>query len=602
MTITRHLVEETSLAVRGGPTAAATGIALIVTSLLSCESMAQNNQENKTVAMTRMTRARPEQRFVLADLMPADLPAIVVVPRVAALLRDLQTLNRLLSPLHPEWRGKGLVGAIVRRLEGGASLLPPSQQNIRRLRALTTEEGLVEAGIDPLGTLVIAPDFDLRVVLVAFELVDRPQFARWLIRMAGDARQSVKVSGEIATVVTPQGRMPVTCLGRRSYALCQLGVPADGDPIRSLRKLAALRGPRLGSPAGKAGVLHKAWDAMPAGAHVYAVGDTKKLAPRLGEMVTEWESAATRFAEPNRRRAALAHVAHLRKKLAAASKLTEGVAAGLYTRREGMELRSQVNLTNFGHQLLQWWLPPKKHGDVIARWTRTPALMRFVARVRPELLELAAISLGWSPPKDALTGDMGIIAVGLDGLCSAAKRAQDAPGDETYWGFIFPSALVVGLQSTDAADRVQASLGRIFKSEKKGNGARFPTVPPTSRPRLSKRIDGDKLDLQVLDRLLVFGMGPGILSAGVRRLGAIPPAGKSNRRAPPFLDVTLFPASIDAAFDAARIGPDHRPYLRRLEAWRLRWKPLLNRLRSMRLSARMDGLQRRLVLVGTVAE
>ena len=567
----------------------------VLTTGLSEHATAQDG--NQPVAMTRSV-ARTQQRS-LVDLMPADLPALVVAPRIADVLTDLDHLNRLLAPLHPEWGHDGLHGALLHHFLGRSPLLSSGRNPAERLRALLTKEGLVDAGIHPLGPLVVVPDLEAKVVMTAFELVDRPQFERWLVRVGGAERERLPLDGEVATVVAPGSASPVTCLARRSYALCQLGVPEAGDPVRPLKRLAAFRGPRLGDPSGGSGALRRALRAMPAGAHVYAAGDTKSLAPRLARLATQWEERASRFAEPERRRKALAQAQRLKHKIEAAHRLTDGIGVGLYARQRRMDLQWQANLTALGRELLKWWLPAgeRNRDDVIARWTRTPALMRLVARTRPEFIHTIAASVGWSPPKGALTGNIGLLTMGLDTVSplSFAPKARKRSRDGRHWGFVFPSAVTVGVHSAAHANRIQEGMThRLSPASSAG------TRP--HRPRLSGRFRGQPFHVQVLDQLMVVGMGPGMASAAVRRLGALPPDRAQRRGDAPFVDLTLFPRSIDAAFSAASIGSKHRQQLRALEAWRLRWKPLLSRLREVRVVGHLEPKSSRLIVRGSIIE
>ena len=471
-------------------------------------------------------------------------------------------------------------------------------------------------GIDPLGQIVLAPDLDARALIVAFELVDRPQFERWLTRMAGSDLRRVTVAGEQATVVAPQSSMATTCLARRAYALCQVGVPAKGDPVSPLRRMAAQRGPRLGRSESQSTALRKALFGMPSGAHVYAVGDTKRLTPRLAKLVTEWETHANRFAEAKRRKAALAQAARLRKKIEAAFELTDAVAAGMYSVRQGMEVRWQASLTDLGRELLAWWLPPAEASDdLIARWSRTPALLRLVARVKPELIQSVAASLGWKPPQSALTGDVALLSMGLDTLSAASKRQDQSARTEdgAYWGFVFPSAVALGIRSKHDADRVQSSMSARMKPDRTVDWSnelsgyrQRPVMRPVavSRRRLNGKYLGSPLQVQVFDRLMVVGMGPGIASAAVRRLGGLPHHRRPQRHVSnrSFIDVTLYPRAINAAFDSGHIGPEHRQSLRAIDAWRLRWAPLMSRLREVRLAGRLDRRASRLVVVGRIVE
>ena len=580
---------------------------------------AHAQEGNQPVSM-RMS-GPPAAAQDLARLFPADVPILFVAPRMARVLADLARLNRLLSPMHPEWGPGGLTNALferaMTRFGGTSGLLPEASDRKRSLKALLTKDGLVDAGIDPLGQIVFAPDFDARVLMLAVELVDRPQFERWLARMGGADRRRIDMAGELATVIGPRTDTPVTCLARRAYALCQISAPDAGDPILPLRRLAALRGPRLGGARERNEPgLWRHVRAIPRGAHVYAVGSTKELAPRLAKLVAEWEGRASRFSQPKRRKAALVQAARLKKKIEAASALTDGVSVGMFARRRGLEFQWQAHLTSLGRELLSWWLPDGPQDDVIARWTRTPAaLMRLAARTKPELIESVAMTFGWSPPKGALTGDIGLLSLGLDSICDLSQRgsATGPVGDSTYWGFVFPTAVSLGVRSTAAADRVQKSMQGLMEADHEFDlpdqlsRPRPQTVlgaAPVSRQRLRGSFQKSPFKVQVFDQLMVLGLGPGTVSAGVRRLGALPPRriDRRPRKMRRFLEVSLNPRAIDAAFAAAQVGPDHRDDLRALEAWRMRWHPLLTRLREVRLSGNLDTGNSRLVLVGSIIE
>ena len=431
--------------------------------------------------------------------------------------------------------------------------------------------------------------------------------------LGGTDRERIDIAGELATVIGPRTELPVTCLARRAYALCQVSAPnTRGDPILPLRRLAAQRGPRLGDQ--RAQTVWRHLRAVPAGAHLYAVGATKKLAPRLAKMVAEWETRASRFSQPKRRRAALAQAAHLKKKIEAASALTDGVSIGMFARGRGMEVQWQAHLTGLGQQLLSMWLPAAPKDDVIARWTRTPAvLMRLIARIRPELAETIAFSFGWSAPRGALTGDIGILALGLDSICELSQRvaARDTTGDGTFWGFVFPTAVSLGLRSHTAANRVQKSMDGLMKPDQEfdlpDRLSRFRPrmvleTAPVARQRLRGSFRGHPYKVQVFDQLMVLGMGPGTVAAAVRRLGALPPRRRVRAGPRTFIEASFYPRAIDAAFAAAHVGPDHREDLRALETWRMRWHPLLTRLREVRLSGRLDPRNARLVVVGTIVE
>ncbi|MEL7368187.1 MAG: hypothetical protein AAFN74_04690 [Myxococcota bacterium] len=557
---------------------------------------------NKQVSVRRPAAIPKSESLV--DIMPANLAAMVVTPRLSALLSDLHHLNRLLSPLHPEWGEDGLHGAILDHWLSRSRLLPGFDgQNSRHLRSLLTVEGLVAAGVDPQGTLVLAPDIEDRVMLMAFELIDRPQFERWLVFVGGEDRQRLKLGAESATVIGPQTDLPITCLARRAYAMCQLGVPPEGDAVRPLQKLVALRGKRWNNPHGQRSILQQALGAMPGGAHIYVATDTKKIAPILERVAREWEQRAHRFQQPAQRRKAFAHAATLQKKIRSAVKLTDSLAAGLYTQRGDMEMRWQAHLTNFGRGLLSWWLPSKRGNDVIARWTRTPGLMRVVARTQPEVLEGAALSIGWSPPKGALTGDFGFLAMNLNPLSTLSRRDFKTNGadDGAHWGFIFPSAIALGVRSSHAADRIQSDVAQRLEPSRSRNNVYAPAA--TGRRRLHGQVKDNPFEVQVFDRLMVMGMGPGIGSAAVRRLSSMPPTRLEHSGRPaPFLDATLYPRAIEAAFAAANIGPEHRASLQALDAWRIRWRPLLTRLREVRLRGRLDPQRSRLVITGAVIE
>ncbi len=585
----------------------------VALSITPAETDAQEG--NKPVSMS--VPRPPMKTKRLADLMPADAAAFFIAPRIVDLLTDLDHLDRVLVQLHPEWGLGGLREQLRRRVKNRlasvAGLLPSSDAHIGAMVDLLSNEGLVDAGIDPQGPLIVVPDLESRVVIAAFELVDRPQFERWLVRVGRDDRQRLEIGGELATVVGPQGQWPMTCLARRSYALCQLSAPASGDPVRSLRRFVAFREPLLGSRSGTTTALQRSLAEMPRGAHLLVVGDTKKLAPRLAQFVTEWEARASRFAEPQRRQAALAHAAKMRKKIRHAARLTDGLAAGFYRRPGGMELQVQATLTPAGQTTLSWWLPQRDREETITRWTRTPALMRAVAHLNPQLLESTALSLGWHPPGGSLTGDFGLLAMGLDPLCALSKSAgsTQATGDGTFWSFVFPSALAVGITSGPHADQVQASLSEHLSRELNRDLPRSlsrdrtsgpPGAPALVRPRLKAEVHGSPFKAQVFDHLLILGMGRGMTSAGVRRLGALPPtAPGQGTHGAPFVDLAFYPRAIDAAFAAANIGPEHRASLRTLESLRLRWHPLMTRLREVRFMGRLDPSRSKLIVTGSVA-
>lgn len=571
---------------------------------------AHANDGNTTVSMAR--GGLPPTPLDLADLMPADIDSLIVAPNIARVLADIANLNQTLTPFYPEWGREGLTGVVLRALATDSSLLSGSNDHLPKLKRLLLKEGLADAGIDPLGALVLSPDLDARVLMVAFELVDRPQFERWLARIEPVARKRIQIGGEVATVVGPQNQRPVTCLARRAYALCQVGVPAVGDPVQPLRRLSALRGPRLGDTSSRKAALQRAMKALPPGAHLYAAADTHRLAPRLGRLIGEWETRVTRFAEKDRQRKGRALAAHLRKKLAAASKLTDGLALGIYVDRSHTELRWQANLTAYGRELLAWWLPSHPADSIIERWTRTPALVRMVARTRAELLEGVAMSFGWSVPKAALSGELGMLSMGLHSLCELAMRRHEASrvGDGTHWGFVFHTAVALGLRTKDAADRIHRDLSKHLEAEPAlgqtmafGTNSTPQVVGPaaTARVRLRGNVGGHPYKVQVLDRLMVLGMGPGSASAALRRLGAMP-APRPPPPPAPFLEIAFNPRMIDAAFASGNIGPAHRASLRTLDKWRLRFRPLLARLREIRLTGQLDPNQGRVVLRGIVAE
>lgn len=258
----------------------------------------------------------------------------------------------------------------------------------------------------------------------------------------------------------------------------------------------------------------------------------------------------------------------------------------------------------------------------ILRWSSTPALINLFLRTDPRLIQMLGDWVGVALPVEDLDGTLGLLTLGVDVHCPQARAARDGALD---LAFLFPSAVVLGLRDARASEnvhqRLRAGLGarplepRLSSSLGIGLAQPFsPGLGPGSgdRPAVDPRIPGKpegfsratflaevaggRVEIHVLERLLLVGSGPMSGYAALRRLRAL---GRAPD-APPsdFLRMSVDFGAVDAALAASVISRDHRSELRWVEHFRLRLSPLFHQLRRLKVrgAREADGRTLRFVL------
>ena len=503
-------------------------------------------------AAPRVDRPLPSQGLPpgLADL-PRAAEAALYAPRLADVLGDLEDLVAILKVVDPSLTRRSVPELLGQALFGGGIMFGAAGRAQPELARLASPEGLASVGVDAQGpvTALISPEAG--VAVVGFELTSRPAFERWLDALGGEGRARMEVGGEQASVL--------------DIIVSQ----SANDRVR------------LGDVAG----LVRAHAALPAGAHLYGLLNTEAMARWLTREAEAYGVRAHRFASAGDRGRAQAEARALGDKVRHLAKKVEGTALGLYRGPDGLTLRTEVALTEFGAKRLAPHLRAPGEQPVVTGWALTPALARVALRVHPRTVELLGAQLGLTLPQASLTGDLALLSLGVDAECPLARaRKKGGPGN-LRWAFLLPSAAAVGLAGPEAADVMHRSLSQQLDAE---------PAPTTggSRAHLEGRVAGSPYEVDVRDDLMLVGTGLGSGAAAQRRLSAVPKV--AARADAPLLEAAVDMLAVDAAFAAGSFGADHSPELLAMEALRLTLKPLWDHVARVELTVRAEDSARRL--------
>jgi hypothetical protein len=436
-------------------------------------------------------------------------------------------------------------------------------------RHVLTAAGLREAGIDAKAALVVLPTAR-GVTMIRFGLTDRRAFEAWLDRIGGPERRRIAIGAETASVLLLDSERPITCLARHTQAICQLGASEGQNPVADLARLVAGGGHTYRKLAG----VVDAHQRLPRDAVLYVYANPPALARDAALFHALRERRRTRFADARTRAVSEEEIRQISTRFAKWSRWVDGGAAAVLT---GQRIGALVELTasSTGKRLIAEALPERTTDDVIGRWVETPALFSALVHADPAFVQKVAQSFGIDLPKDALTGTIGLLGLGIDSECPSAKQDAVANLD---WAFLIPSALNVGLATT-AADGVHRLLTE-----------RFPVAPgktpwiTQARPPMAGLAAGSPYEIHVLDRMMIIGTGVGAGAAALRRLASIEPSHDKPERAP-FLRASVHPRAVDAAFASGAFGREHRRELLAFESLRLQLKPLMERIDTIELEA-----------------
>lgn len=509
----------------------------------------------------------------VADL-PASTPLALYAPSLRQALSETERFVDLLSVVEPEL-SRPLGQLAVEEIWGTDPLSALSGRvSVDPGKVLTTL-GLEAAGIDTSAPLLVIPSLEEEVVVIRFGLRNRRAFESWLDDAAGKERRRIKLHGESASVLGADSKRPVTCLARHAHAFCQLGVNGGEAALSDLSGVSASAGKTYGRLRG----VQDAYARLPRGAVLYAFFNPEPLARSIGELARQRERIRTRFADERSKRNAASRARRFEGTLREWSRLADGAAMAVST-REPAGARIELSMTARGRRALNDVLPERTTQDLIGRWTETPALFSVLVHADPVFVQKVAGSFGLKLPREALSGTVGLLALGLDADCPSAKRGTTERLD---WAFLLPSALNVGLATPTAADQVYASL----QEQLPGRTAPDRKVAWLNSPRapIAGLAAGSPFEVHVLDRLLVVGTGPGSGAAALRRLASVRSERLDTAERAPFFVASLHPRAIDAAFASAAFGREHRRELLTVESMRLRLKPLLERIGAVKLEA-----------------
>jgi hypothetical protein len=490
-------------------------------------------------------------------------------PTLQRLLAEADRALSLLALADPEL-GQPLGAVVASWMWPRGSLLAPPPIDPARLLSAAT---LAEAGVDLGAPAVIVPGD--RVILLRFGLRDRPAFEAWLDRTAGKDRRRVPIGGESASVLAEDTDRPVTCLARQTFAACQIGV-SPGD--RAVADLEAMLVGGEGSYGRLAGV-RESHLRLPHDAGLFVYVSPLPAAKAISRAFAERELLRVRFSDEPAKRAAAAGIDELDASLAAWSRAVDGAAAAISI-GAASSARIELALTGAGSRNLEEVAAAGSADPAIERWTKTPALLSVLLHARPAFVSRLAEDLfDVDLPPRALSGTVGLLTLGVDSECPAAK----ASAGDVAWTLMLPSALSVGL-GPSAADDVRGLLALRFGQTDLEKGA-----------PIAGLATGSPYEIHVLDRMIVVGTGPGSGAAALRRLTAVA-SGPAASGPSAFLAATMHPRAVEAALAAIAVGREHRAELRTLEAMRHRLEPLLERFEAVAIDARVDRGDRRVAI------
>jgi hypothetical protein len=538
-----------------------------------CSATTARAQNANPAALTAISDRAPK-RAGLPDLVagaPSDAPFVLYAPSLGRAIEQTQIVLEVLAAVDPKL-GRPL-GALLTDAIWGSSYQLPAIAGVRPIEPSTalTPGGLREAGIDAAAPVVLIPNVRAEVTVIRFGLSDRRAFEAWLDRIGGRERKRIPVGAETASVLALDSERPIICLARHKQAICQLGVSQGPNVIADLARVVAEGGSTYSRLPG----VITAHDRLPRDSVLYAFANPSPLARDAALLQAERERRRTRFADVRTRAASEEESRRMTARLVKWSRWIDGVAAAVLT-GERTGVRVELTASSMGKRLLAAALPERRTDDLIGRWAETPALFSALVHADPTFVQRAAEQFGLDLPKDALSGTVALLGLGLDSECPSAKQGAVA---ELDWAFLIPSALNVGIATTEAAERLHQLLS-----------LRFPIVPikppwlEHARPPFAGIAQGSPYEIHVLDRMLIVGTGIGSGAAALRRLASIQPTAKPSARAP-FIRASLHPRAIDAAFAAGAFGREHRRELLAIESLRLQLKPLMERIDSIELLA-----------------
>jgi hypothetical protein len=499
--------------------------------------------------------------------LPKTTPIVLSIPHVDVLLADLQSLLEVLRVLDPDTFPESLGelfarmfgfdkadGAALRSSDGDGQDNPPSWARLFR------REGLESIGVDVSGSAMVAPNLIDDAIVVGFNLKSRTRFEQWLGRLAHGEARRVEIAGEQASVFGPSRDVPITCLSRQSIAFCQIGVSSGSDPVAELRMIVQRSSPTLGEEK----AVMRPLERLPEGAHADLLINAEPFSRTIGLVTQARAQRDHRFDGKDAKRAAEQEEKTRVQKLRRWTEPLEGAAIGLYPERDAIAIKTELSFTDRGAKNLRDLAARDPKSDLIERWTDTPAIARVLMRMDPEHAARLFESLGWAVPKDALSGTVGLLLFGIDTECPLAKKSADKT--QFGWAFLLPSALAVGIRSTESGSAVHDALASAIAKEAPSGGA---------------------FDIRVLDDLVFVGTGPGSGAAAVRRVNGLPPPHTAkSTEATPFLEGSIHLRAVDAALESGDYGADRRKELVMLDAFRHRMKPLLEQIASLSFAAR----------------
>ena len=527
--------------------------------------------EPPTPSPTANRRSPPPVERATSDLLealahlPDDVAVTVVVPNPERFFRKLEAHVQRISASAATFARQAVLDGLAEAIGG-----PVQPTSFRRLGIAVDRE------------IALILDPHTEVAIVRFGLHDRRRFEAWLSRTVPEDRRSMDLGRERAIVLYPDSELPIICLLRVSHAHCQLGVGRGQRPGAALQKLMA-HGMRP---------LSDSVDVIAVRPQLHEDPDlTAFIRPKLlTPMFDGW--AETRSRRSSRFDGASPHhstggrssdgVALVRSSLAQGRlfALSFSFERGAFDTRMHavLEARAAARLAS-----LVASAPP----DVsLSSWTRTPALARMLMRLEPDVAAFFLGALGFQLSSQAVNGSMGILLLGIDSECRAAKSQVKDPRAHLFY---LPMAAAVGLRGpVDPRVAIRVDSGEhgfsLFSGVRFEEGA--------SPQSLKAEHFGSPLEVRASEQVLLLGTGEGTLAAAERRWGA------RNEALPPpggFFELSVDLAAVRAALAAARIerSSDDLKRLRSLEQQLDLW---MNGIRRVELSARTSALAPQLSL------